>query len=181
LARVKAHRQAQAQCRQLLIAGASALRWADGAKSVDTELASGLEASIFDLATDYGTDGSVVVEMALPLDALRAQVYGPDALQSAATKGPAALIIDARKIGVKPALGYLLTDRSADYRGPTLFFTSEEEARKHLGVGKDAPLLAAVAGSKVDRKRGAIVLNIDELPTLLAAQPLVAILWTEAK
>ncbi len=181
LARVKAERQAKAQCRQLLIAKVSGMPWAEAGKKLEEAMQADLGDSVFQLTTDYGTDGSVVVEMALPLDVLRAQVYGPDGLRTTAGGGPNAIVIDARALGIKPALGYLLSDGSSDYRGPTLFFTSEKDARKHVGIGKAAPLLVARSGSKMDRKRGAIVLKAETLQSLIASRPLIAVIWRDDK
>ena len=155
--------------------------WAEVGKGSAGAQDASLESAVFELNTDYGTDGSVVVEMALPLDALRALAYGPDALQTTPIDGPSALLIDARASGVKPALGYLLRGPSGEYRGPTLFFTSEKDARKHAGVGKQAPLLLAKAGTKQDRKGGAILVETDAFQKMIASRPLIAIIWREQK
>jgi hypothetical protein len=181
LARVKAERQAKDQCRKLLLKSVSGMPWAEVGKGGEASQHDSLVSAVFELHTDYGTDGSVVVEMALPLDALRALAYGPDALEPDPSDGPSALLIDARASGVKPALGYLLRGQSGDYRGPTLFFTSEKDARKHAGVGKEAPLLVAKAGSKQDRKGGAILVETDAFQKLTASRPLIAIIWRDQK
>jgi hypothetical protein len=89
--------------------------------------------------------------------------------------------VDARSLGLKPALGYLLSDGTATYGGPTLFFESEAKARLHAGIGKDAPLLVARASSAKDRKLGVIQMESGALKALLASQPLVAILWKAGK
>lgn len=178
LARVKAERQAKAQCRALLLKAVGAVRWVQEDKRPKAERTATLDPSIFALQTDYGTDGSVVVKMALPLDAMRALVYGPDSIEASSLEGPAALIIDARALGVKPALGFQLSDGGAEYRGPTLFFTSEKEARARSGIGKDAPLLVAKSGAS---DRGTILLKAGALDSVLAARPLVAILWKSGK
>lgn len=180
LARVKAERQAKERCRKLLLATVGSIGTASGkktavaARGADTLLS--LADSILPLHTDYGTDGSVVVEMALPLDALRALLHGPDPLQSETLEGPTALLIDVRSLRVKPALGYLLDDGTDRYRGPTLFFTDEKAARADRRIGKRAALL-------LPKKSSAGVLRLEPgaLQSLLAARPLVAILWKEGK
>jgi len=174
LARVKAERQAKRRCKAILLESLSSIRRASGKKigSQKQEALDGLAALIFPLTTDYGTDGSVVVQMALPLDALRAQLFAPDQPIAKESPGPAALIIDARSLSMSPGVGTVLGDGKTKYRGPTLFFRSEEEARADPRVGKEAILLSA------KRKRGEVlVLEPNALAEELAARPLVAILW----
>lgn len=185
LARVKAERQARARCRALLLESVGSLRWAQGKQEggplpASAEVAS-LGESIFSINTDFGTDGSVVAEMALPLDALRSLVQGPDKIRSGPSEAPAALVVDARRLGLKPALGFLLSDGTTTYSGPTLFFESETQARLHPGIGTDAPLIVARASSVKERKSGVIAVESGTLMALLASQPLVAILWSSGR
>jgi hypothetical protein len=176
---VKAERQAKARCRDALLAEVGNIRTAGGKKTAALAKAEALQSlsdAILPLDIDYATDGSVVVEMALPLDALRALLHGPDLLQSEVAEGPAALVIDARALAVKPALGYGVSDGSQSYRGPALFYTSEKDARANPQVGKKAPLIVAKG-----RKAASIELPPKALQSLLAARPLVAILWAKGK
>lgn len=179
LARVKAERQAKTRCKKALLAEVGSIRSAAGKKAsalAKAEELQGLADSILPLTTDYGTDGSVVVEMGLPLDALRTLLHGPDPLQSEVLEGPSLIVIDARALPVKPALGYSLDDGNQNYRGPTLFFNSEKAARAASKGGKTAPLIVAKG-----RSSGSLRLPPKALESLLAARPLVAILWAESK
>jgi hypothetical protein len=177
---VKAERQARKRCRAALLAEVGKIRIAGGKKVTalvgEANPVQSLADSILPLKTDYGTDGSVVAEMALPLDAVRALVFGPDPLQSESLEGPTLLLVDARALPVKPALGYSLNDGSESYRGPTRFYGSEKAARADPRIGKNAALIVAKGLSK-----GSLRLAPKALESLLAARPLVAILWAEDK
>ncbi len=168
MARVKAERQARERCRSKLLAAQAKLPLAGGLRRT------AIEDDSWPLATtaiDYGMDGSVVVEMALPLDALRTIFAGPDAPTALGNTGPQALIIDARKHKLSPAIGFSISDDKTEYRGPTLFFVDEESARNDARIGKGATILAANA-------LHAGVLRVPEgaLAELLQARPLVIIL-----
>lgn len=168
MARIKAERQARARCRATLRV---ALK--------DVPTAPGLKASalpddalpLLSLATDYGMDGSVVIEMALPLDALRTLYGAGDPLVGPDAAGPAALIIDARRLPLKRAVGYAIGDGDVSYRGPSLFFADEDTARQDGRIGKSVKILVASSA-----KAGTIRVPSGALKGLLDAQPLVVIL-----
>ena len=183
LARIKAERQAKAQGRALVLEHIGDLPWASAKAGVEKAIASAeaLADAVFRLHSDVGTDGSVVMDMALPLDALRSLVFGPDPILESDEEGPSGIVIDARGFALTPALGYELSDGSARYRGPTLFFTSEAEAREHAAIGKGAPILVAQRPKAKARSAGMILLPSGALKSLLAARPLVAILWKSRK
>jgi hypothetical protein len=184
LARVKAQRQAKAQARALLLERIGELPWATGKSGTDKQKAlasaEALADAVFRLGSDVGTDGSVVIEMALPLDALRSLVFGPDPIVASQAAGPSGIVIDARGLALTPALGFELSDGAERYRGPTLFFTSEAEARAHAAIGSGATVVVAQR-SNAKKSAGTILLPSGALKSLLAARPLVAILWKSKK
>ncbi len=184
LARVKAERQAKAKGRALLLDSLGDLPWASGTafqqKVKEEGSAELLTDSVISLHTDLGTDGSVVIEMALPLDALRALVYGSDSIAPKRAEGPSAIVIDARSLTLKPAIGYQLSDGTSEYRGPTLFYTSEAAARAHKGVGAAAPLVLGKPPAK-GAVGGTISVQAGALVSLVAGRPLVVILWKGKK
>lgn len=179
LARVKAERQAKTRCRASLMQGLAQIPGAKGQK-VKTVLGKryqkvihSLSEVVFPLDTDYSSDGSVVVTMALPLDALRSALYGADALESD-LPGPQVLLVDARKSSLKPRVGVSISDGEASYQGPTLFFRDAKAAQaKWLGDGE---------GILANRfSAGVLRVAPGTLKGKIQSRPLVLILYTEAK
>ncbi|HKE17065.1 MAG TPA: hypothetical protein VKB80_19460 [Kofleriaceae bacterium] len=132
LARLKAERQARDAARVQLRRLARDLALADG-----RELGAALEgaaADRFDRALDavideqveHASDGSVVLAVALPLEAARAAVFGPGPAPSAAERGPTAIVVDAGRHIKHPALGVKLAAGQEHYAGPTVFATRSE-------------------------------------------------------
>jgi hypothetical protein len=84
-----------------------------------------------DLDIDYSSDGSVVLEAGLPIEAIRAAVHGPDSPPAAAQDGAmAALVIDARKLTVTPVVGISVTIGGERYRGPTIYALNAKSVAK---------------------------------------------------
>ena len=181
VARVGAERTARERARTRLEAAARKLPVAGG-KTVgqradaDKEIARRLQAAMahtVDLDIDYGSDGSVVVEAALGLDALRAAVFGPDPAGDASdAKAISAVIVDARKLKLAPAIGLSLAAGSERYRGPTIYVTSADAIRKDGRAGK-APIDAVATG--LDQGSLAISLAPDKLASARRAGALVVV------
>jgi hypothetical protein len=141
LARVGAERRARAQARERLLAAARALRVIDpkdrpgdelvgehaDADAAVAERLAAAAARALDLSVDYGSDGSVVLTVGLPLEAVR-QAVRPAAARDAlapswppAAPAPTAVIVDARGVLDAPVLGLGLVAGAHDYAGPTVF------------------------------------------------------------
>ncbi len=133
LARVKAERIAIKRCSALLRKAASSLPMASG-KTAGASLGETLvsaEIGLIPLKTDQGSDGSVVVTMALPIDRLRTLHVGADRPAKAAQATP--ILVDARSLKIAPTIGVGVEVEGAVYHGPVLFFRDETSARALLG------------------------------------------------
>ncbi|MCP4444696.1 MAG: hypothetical protein GY811_05025 [Myxococcales bacterium] len=177
LARVKAERVALKRCREKLRKAAAALPTASG-KSVAVALGkplADLDLGFITLVTDQGSDGSVVVRMGLPIDGLRARVFGPDA-PLAEVVASAPVFVDARKTKLVPSVGLVVEAGGTQYRGATLFFTEETVARADARVGKGATLVAA---KKI--KSGVLTIDQAHAEERFAERPLLVVLYSEAR
>lgn len=128
LARVKAERQARDAARARLKRLARDLALADGRElgaALQGDAAERLERALdqlVDQSVEHASDGSVVLEAALPLEAARAAVFGPsEPAVPGSEKGPTSVVIDAGKHLKRPALGVKLAAGSERYAGPTVF------------------------------------------------------------
>ena len=87
-----------------------------------------LEATI-DLDVDLGTDGSVVLRTALPLEAVRAALHGPSPMPvGAPADAPTALVVTGARLPGGPALGLAISAGPERYAGPTLFLARPPQA-----------------------------------------------------
>jgi hypothetical protein len=186
LARVKAERVATKRCSALLRAAAAALPMASG-KTVGAVLGNSLaDASIglISLATDHGSDGSVVVTMALPIDRLRTLRFGSDspvtvsAGQDSGANAP--LFVDARSSKIVPSVGLGITLGTATYRGPVVFYSDEVAARAGARLGNDLPLQKA-KGLKAGVLTLAGSADADSADADIAGAPLVVVLYSESR
>lgn len=173
LARVKATRQAKTRCQGALMEAAAKIALAGGKKRMDAKKLDLLAEGLVHLGVDHGSDGSVVVEMALPLDGLRSLFFSSDIPLAGQGGSASPVLVDARGLKLKPAIGYTLTDEDNNsYRGPTVFFDSEREARKDARLGKDATLVRAVR-----LKGDTLKVELGVLGRMTRTRPLVVILW----
>jgi hypothetical protein len=69
------------------------------------------------VAMDVGTDGSVTVALALPIEAVRVAIAGPRRAEPAAGDAPPAVIVDATRLEVTPRVGLAI----GAWTGPVLF------------------------------------------------------------
>lgn len=168
MARIKAERQARARCRAALFVAMQSVPLAPG---LSAEPLSEESLPLLPLATDYGMDGSVVIEMAMPLDALRTLYAAADPIVAPGASGPEVLLIDARGLRLARAVGYELGDGDSSYRGPSLFFADEDSARQDVRIGKQSKMLVASSA-----REGRIRVPQGALKGLLGVQPLVIIL-----
>ncbi len=177
MARIKAERQARKRCQATLLEQATQIAKAGGGDFQHTSEAL-RDSLMLTLRTDFGTDGSVVVTMAFPVDRMRAAAFAPDNIvtDDMATASAVAkpIVIDARKLALKPAVGYLLSDGKESYRGPTLFFRKLKDAQASLRLGDVVTLQAN------SLKAGTLTIPPNTLKSV-GGLPLVVILWSEGK
>jgi len=140
VARIRAERVARQRARAGLAEHARALPYA-GADTADTvglrldsdEAARGRFQRAVERALDedvaYGSDGSVVVTLALPVEAVRVAVVGPGAPPTG--DGPTAVVVDARGVLMQPAVGV----RVGDYGGPVVFHRNGKAAGRDARAG----------------------------------------------
>jgi len=163
VARGGARRKAEERARARLAAAAKALPWAAGGtvgeqlKGKDGQAAlDGAVAAAIVLGADYFTDGSVRVELGLPIEAVRVAIAGPRRVEpgSAPDPGPTAIVVDATRLDVGPAVGLGLQSGGASAVGPVVFAHERPDAEQ-LG-----PRPADVKAAR--RKGGALVVdNVD--------------------
>jgi hypothetical protein len=136
VARVGSERRARESARSALATAALTVPLASGtplagALSADPAARARLDRAIaraLDVSVDWSTDGSTMVTAGLPLEAIRLALTGPPAPPVAADTAPTALVIDARALAPKPALGWTLSAGAERYAGPTIFHTDAAEA-----------------------------------------------------
>lgn len=128
LARVKAERQARDAARARLRRLARELPLADG-RALGAALQGEAEkrfdralAAVLDEQVEHGSDGSVVLAAALPLEAARAAAFGasPPPVPGG-ERGPTALVIEGGRHIKRPVLGLKLVAGKERYAGPTVF------------------------------------------------------------
>ncbi len=172
VARVAAERQAREAAREKARAIAVELPVADGRKvsaviDADAVAKQRFERAVgrsIDVRVDYASDGSVVLETGLPVDAIRTALWGADEVVSGTAGDTAvtALIVDARKLKVSPAIGIELAAGSERYRGPTVFVGTPADAKKDARAGNDV-----VQASASKAEAGTLTVDVD--PGKLAA------------
>ena len=125
IARVKAKRTAMEIATERLLHAATELPWgppSSPSPSLTTTQLLHLQSSVILLSTVYSSDGSVVMTVGLPIEAIRVTRLGREARQPPAIdlgKAPTALRIQLA--GIKPAIGYAIQAGSVVYRGPMLW------------------------------------------------------------
>lgn len=171
LARVKAERKAQARAAHKLRGALAGLAVAGGSTVAADErgfafLEGPMASEMVTVERDYGADGSVVVTMGLPVEALRAAIFGRDSRREAG--GPAALVVRARG-PIEPVVGLVLSSGSVRYRGCVVYVDSLEKARAM--AGDEAPQAIA---SKVEEGVAHLAPGVD-LERVAKARALVVI------
>ncbi len=178
LARVKAERIATKRCEVLLRQAAAALPMASGktaARVLGDELKSA-KFSLIPLKTDHGSDGSVVVTMALPIDRLRTLHFGPSSPAAADATQAQAIFVDARGLKLVPGVGLGIEVQGEAYHGPVVFFNDEAAATAATTAGSGMQKAAPLKATSV--KRG--IVTIENADTLeIAGVPLVVVLYSE--
>jgi hypothetical protein len=181
LARLKAERQARDAARTQLRRHARDLALADG-----RELGAALEGkaaarfdraleSLLDEHVEHASDGSVVLTAALPLESVRAAVFGPAPPASAGQDGPTAIVVDAGRHLDRPALGVKLAAGSERYAGPTVF------AARGDAIGPERLGSRPVQVEAVDYRGGALHLADDDAAALVSARAAGALVVVELK
>jgi len=114
-----------------------------------------------DFVVEYGSDGSTRVELEIPLALMTTTTTTPGELSPAA----ASIVVDARRLPVRPILGLAVAAGTTRYAGPTTFTDGEPPAGAlratalsggTLRVDVDEKKLAALARG---RARVVIVVN----------------------
>lgn len=137
VARIGAERVARERARAQLLTHARGLAAATGGSvgelvDADAGARERLQRAVeraLDAHVDYGSDGSVVVTLALPLEAVRSAVHG--AMAPPTGDGPTAVVVDARRVMTAPALGV----RVAGYAGPVVFHRDARAAQRDTRAG----------------------------------------------
>jgi hypothetical protein len=180
LARLKAERQARDAARTQLRRHARDLALADG-RELGAALEGKAEArfdraleSILDERVEHASDGSVVLTAALPLESVRAAVFGPSPPASAGSEeGPTAIVVDAGRHLDRPALGVKLAAGAERYAGPTVFAARSE------AIGPDRLGGRPVQVKAVDYRGGALHLAGDDSAALASARAAGALVVVE--
>lgn len=151
VARVESHREATKAARERLGARARALVMADGtsvaaAEAANEQIAARLARAIeraVELRAVYSTDGSVMVWVALPLEAVRQAVSGPRVAAEGGHSPVTAIIVDATAVASAPALGMSLALGAEIYQGPTVFVATVQAASTDARLGVRSVSVAA--------------------------------------
>ncbi len=117
------------------------------------------------LSIEYGSDGSVLASLGLPIEAVRVALFGVAAAPSATKGAPTALLVDARGIVSAPALGIELMAGGERYAAPTVF-------HRRLATASADPRVGAVPLQvrAVRYKDGRVVLGARFAARLAAAR-----------
>jgi hypothetical protein len=117
---VKAERKARARAVEKLRSTAAALPLAGQGLSLSDKCIADVERAAIALDMDYGSDGSVVAQLALPLEHVRACAFSADAPVAPGAKGPEVLVL--RGAGkLRPVVGLQVRAGDRTYRGPMRF------------------------------------------------------------
>jgi hypothetical protein len=169
IGRVTAERAARADGARRLVDAVKDVPLADGRTAADAAhddpaAAARLAAVLArprDVSIAYASDGSTEVTLAVPLEAVRDALAVPK-IPRATDDSPTALVVDARALAARPALGV----RVGELAGPTIWTTDAADPRAGA-----RPLAAHATGYA----NGAFVLDVDPGPAL-AAGALVIVL-----
>ena len=188
IARIKAERQARERVKDRLARLARQIPLADGRHAgaaldhdhaARARLDDALDHTI-DVNVDYGSDGTVVITAGLPLEAVRVAIAGPAAPPGAQADAPTALVVNARSVKLRPALGLTLVAGQERYSGPTVFVSPAADLEHDARLG--ARRVQATA-SRVHR--GALELggnhSADQLARARSAGALVVIITKESR
>jgi hypothetical protein len=88
-------------------------------------------AEAIDVDIDYGTDGSVVASLGLPLEAIRLALRGP--IEPPRGPGPTGVVVAAAGQLDAPALGFELRAGDESYAPPMVFARGAARADRRLG------------------------------------------------
>ncbi len=196
LARLAATRRARAQARARIAAAAEQLTieqrplsaWIAADATAAARFARALSEAI-DLDLSYGSDGSVILRAAVPVEALRAAIRGAPVQAIAEPKetvgspararpkpAPTAIIVDARAVLTEPALGLALVAGGKRYSGPTVFYRRRlpKSARARGGA-------RALRAKATSRRAGdlTVALKPARLAAAKAAHAVVIVLLAE--
>jgi hypothetical protein len=142
VARVKAERQARELAERRLMERARLLLAADGSSSAD--LAPAREralaqavAHVIDLELSYASDGSVVLQAGLPLEALRLGLQGVPAYVpiEPGSVPYQSVVIDAHGQLARPVFGVRVLSPDGPLAGPTVFHQSLKQALADPRIG----------------------------------------------
>ena len=160
VARDAALARAQAAARTALIAAAKAL---PGAHDLDDAALAQAAAQATIVTEDLGTDGSVTVQLAIPIEAVRVAIKGPRAAAPSLDPPPPTVIVDATKLKLKPRLGLTI----GGWAGPVLWLDKMP--------ADDAPVVGRGAVHRTATKAAAASLTIDGDPPGAGALAVVVI------
>jgi hypothetical protein len=140
VARVKAERVATERAVAAATRAAQAL---PRVGSLAAPAAAGLEGEAVVLDVTYASDGTAVVEVGLPIEAVRRSIAGSSKPVAKSAAGPTALVIDATALEIQPAVGYQVAAGSERYAGPVLWMSDRAALAADPRLGKRVRRIAA--------------------------------------
>lgn len=172
VARVGAERVARQVAEKRLRDAVYALPWAKGgtvgAASVEPVVAARLEAFLAspkEIDVRFASDGAVEVAMSVSLHTLSTALTPPSSKPVRDATLPSAIVVDARKLNLAPALGIAVCASKTCYAGPAIWFGDRAAALRDRRVGTQ--ILAASATSQ---RQGIFQLAASEATVALAAK-----------
>ncbi len=182
IARMKAHRVALTRARAALTKAARAVRWASGGH-LAAQLKSPAQKARFDRAiaralprdVHYASDGSVMLRASVPVEALRLAVVGAPAASPLTTNPITAIVVDARGLPAKLAIGLGLVAGATRYAGPTVYHRGADSARKDARLGAKVLRVKAIRITAKGDLQLAPSLNASTLQNARDSGALVAI------
>ena len=166
VARVAAERRAIDQARTRLTAALDLLPWTGAPLSATARTALAAEVAAAPVVSrEPATDGSVVVELGLGVEALRQAATGPRPIALGSDDGDAALVVlDARKRPVRPAIGLAIDGAGGHWTGPITFVTAVPAGAKPRAVTAATTAAALVLDGALPPAGARVVVVVTQPP-----------------
>lgn len=168
------------QARSLEVQGTSVAELAKGNPEIRGRLEHEIEQAVR-LDLDHGSDGSAVITVGLPLEAVRTAVVGtprPEPMKNS----PSAVLVDARRVMSRPALGVNLITPKGRFSAPAVFYRGIKPALADPRLGNSPVRVRATrllngSGSelRVGRTNGGAARRADQVAAALETGALVII------
>jgi hypothetical protein len=178
VARIRAERIARNRARVELARAARSLRLASGGsvedraardRDVGGRLDRAVEAAA-DHHVEYGSDGSVEVSVALPIETVRQAVDGVAGPPELAGPKVSAVVVDAGRALAGPRLGVALRVGDQRYAGPSVYYRGTTPAMTDARLGAHVQRVRATA-----LEEGDLVVAPGDIAAWRQARPLIVI------